>query len=343
MKLRDNLTLLTVVVLAAGLETSLLCMYWAGKDFDAPPFNTSRFLIEGHLFVVGACALAFFASSYFLRPLESIIGGIALFGEGRFDHRIRRFRIREIDLVAEQLNGMAARLGEVDALKSEFVANVSHELRSPLAAIEEYADLLLASPALAGRDRDNLLRIQGNLERLRHMVENLLEMSRLEAGSLTAKSEPFDLSEAVDDVCALLAPRLSGRKLTLETRIDPALGPVRADRDLVKQVLTNLIDNAVKYNKDEGRITVSAKAESGRALVTVSDTGPGIAPEHMEKLFQRFRRLPAAGGNAKTKGSGLGLAISRSLARAMGGELSAQSRPGEGSAFTCTLPLERRN
>src|SRR5207245_1297402 len=107
MKLRDTLTLLPVAVIAAGLETTLVCMYWAGKDFEAPPFNTAKFLVGGHFFVVGACALAYLASRRLLRPLEAVLEGISRFERGNFEHRIRRSKIREIDAVAEKLNKMA--------------------------------------------------------------------------------------------------------------------------------------------------------------------------------------------------------------------------------------------
>ena len=156
------------------------------------------------------------------------------------------------------------------------------------------------------------------------------------------KVEPFNLAEAIKDVCALLTPRFSARRLTLEMNLDAETLEVRADRDKVKQILTNLVDNAVKYNKEGGTVTVSMSSTGGRLRVMVRDTGLGIAPEYMESLFERFHRLPATSAEAaKVKGAGLGLAISRGLARAMDGELEAESVVGAGSSFSLIIPTRK--
>ncbi len=345
MKLRDNLTLVMVAVLGLSLETGLLTIFWTVRESDlAPASDTLQFLLQGQAFVLAACALAYYSSRLLLRPMESILDGIANFARGRFDHRIQKSKIHELDMVVEQLNRMAGKLQELDTMKTEFVANVSHELRSPMAAMEEYIEILLEGSRRAGRNRDNLLRIQDNLARLRALVENLLEMSRIEAGKLPLSPEGFDLGAEIQDICALLAPRLESRGLALETDLSPSAGKVHADRGKVKQILINLVDNAVKYNRKGGSVTVRAAARNGALRVTVEDTGPGIRPEHMSGLFERFRRLPPASPEtAKAGGVGLGLAISRGLARAMGGDITAESKVGRGSAFTLSLPLTRND
>ncbi len=339
---RRNFSFFLVAILAAALELAILSMYWSGTDPESSPFHSQDFILQAHAFLLAACGLLYLAARFVLRPVESILEGIAQYSQGRFGHRIEKTAIRELDLVAGQLNSMASRLGELDEMKSQLAANVSHELRSPLAAMEQYADLISEGSRLSGQDKDNLARIQANLARLRTLVENMLSLSQLEAGSLQARAEPFSLAEAVEEAAALLAPKIAARKLSLEISPAPALPRALADRDKTLQILINLLDNAVKYNRDGGKITVSFREDGGALTVAVSDTGFGIPAERMGALFERFRRIaPASPGAPKTSGVGLGLAISRGLARAMGGELRAESREGQGSEFLCTLPAAK--
>ncbi len=339
---RRNFSFFLVAILAAALELGILSMYFSGTDPESSPFHSRAFLLQANAFLLAACALLYAAARFVLRPVEAILEGIAQYSQGRFGHRIEKTAIRELDMVAGQLNSMASRLGELDEMKSQLAANVSHELRSPLAAMEQYADLLLDGARLSGQDKENLNRIRANLARLRTLVENMLSLSQLEAGSLQARAEPFSLTEAVREAAALLGPKIAARKLSLEISPAPSLPPALADRDRTLQIFINLIDNAVKYNREGGAITISLRAEAGVLSATVSDTGFGIAPERLDALFERFRRLSPADPSApKTSGVGLGLAISRGLARAMGGELRAESRVGQGSSLVCTLPAAK--
>jgi two-component system, OmpR family, phosphate regulon sensor histidine kinase PhoR len=301
MKLRDNVSVFTAALVLVALEAALASTYWLVREAPASPFASAAFVVESQIFVAGACLLVYWLSRTVLRPYETI-----------------------------------TRLSQLDELKKEFVANVSHELRSPLAAMEQYAELLLADKKIVEDSRDNLLRVQNNLARLRSMVENLLELSKLDAGKASPRAETFDWDAAVGDVVALLSPRIKKSGLKQTTTLE-AKAAAWADPDKARQIVTNLIDNAVKYNKKGGEISVATSADGKTVSVTVRDTGAGIAPEHLGRLFERFSRLPREDG-AKVKGAGLGLSISRELARAMGGELSAESRPGQGSAFTCVLP-----
>lgn len=344
MKLKNNLILVATLAMGLSLEFGLLSLFWMLRDSDpASTFAGARFLLLGQVFVLGSCALAYLASRHVLRPVEDIVEGIADFGQGKFELRIPKHGVREFDLVADRLNSMASKLQELDSLRSGFLANVSHELRSPLAAMEQYLGLLLEETSIAGQSRENLLRIRNNLSRLRHLVENLLEMSKIEADKLELHPEVFDPAAEIEEACALLSVKMKARGLALNLELDKSIGALSLDRGKLRQILVNLLDNAVKYNRDAGSVSVSSSARDGSLVITVEDTGWGIPSENMDALFERFRRLPPGSAEApRTSGVGLGLAISRGLARAMGGDLTAQSEPGKGSAFTCSLPLKRK-
>jgi signal transduction histidine kinase len=236
--------------------------------------------------------------------------------------------------------------------KSEFLANMSHELRTPINAIIGYADLMelgIAGPLTEGQ-RDQLTRIRVSSEHLLMLIEDILDLSKIEAGRVEIVRADGRLQEAVDAALSLVGPQASARG----HRVDYAC---RYSRDLwyygdegrVRQILVNLLSNAVKFTDPGGMITVSCAAdaapESDARLrnggpyvsVRVADTGPGIAAEHHEAVFDPFVQLET--GRTRTRGgTGLGLAISRQLARLMGGDLTLESEPGEGSAFTLWLP-----
>lgn len=304
-----------------------------------PELNRGRFLLLGQGFLLLACALTYLTGRYFMKPLENVLEGIKEYGLGHFQHNIPPSRIRELDQLAQRLNQMAARLMELDNLKTEFIANISHELRSPLAAMEGYIPLLLPEKA-PPQARKNLERMQVNLVRLRHLVENLLEISRIEAHQAQNRPERVDIKEAAREVCDLFAPRLRTHKLNLEVHIPEGASRAYADPAKLRQILVNLLDNAIKYNGPGGKVRICAKTDAKLLYLEIQDTGPGIRPEDVDNLFKRFQRLPPASPElAQVKGAGLGLAISRSLARMMGGDLRLERGSGQGSAFILSLPL----
>lgn len=339
---RDNLSIVTVAASAVSLEAFILISWWRlrGVSFSAP--EADWFLIFGQAYLVTVCVAIYFMTRRIVRPLSSILEGIELYAKGRLDHRIPPSRVRELHELGVYLNRMAARLGGLDALKNELIANVSHELRSPLAAMESYIRLTMTEDALSQRSRENLLRVDKNLARLRRLVENLLDVSQIEAKEVRCEPEAFRIAEAIRDSCALLRGEMAARRLRLRLNLGEGSPEAWADPAKCRQVLANLLDNAVKYNKADGEIAVSLSQEADRLVVEVRDTGPGIPRESLEAIFERFHRLPPATPEAaRIKGVGLGLSISRSLARAMGGDVRAQTGPGAGSTFLFTLPARK--
>ncbi|MCU0773575.1 MAG: PAS domain S-box protein [Ideonella sp.] len=224
--------------------------------------------------------------------------------------------------------------------KSDFLSRMSHELRTPLNAMLGFAQLLeldQRSP-LSDAQRPWVSQIQQAGWHLLEMINDVLDLSRIESGTLRLQLEPIDIREQVDASAALIERDALRRGLTLSTHIDPAAARVVGDATRVKQILTNLLTNAVKYNRDGGRIELTTRlaADGHRVEIDVSDTGLGMTDEQLAHLFEPFNRLGRE--RTSTEGTGIGLVISRRLAELMDGLLTARSRSGEGSRFVLSLP-----
>ncbi len=224
--------------------------------------------------------------------------------------------------------------------KSEFMSRVSHELRTPLNGILGFAQLMALDseaplpPAQA--QRLEVLRHSG--ARLLSLIDQLLEVSRIEQGRLRLRPRPIDVRLLVERCANELTPLARQRGIELMVQIPSNASPVRADADALEQVLTNLLSNAIKYNRPKGRVRVRFEAAE-QGVLTVDDTGIGMSEDQLGKLFEPFNRLGAE--RTDTQGSGLGLAITRKLVRAMGGKIDVLSRPGKGSRFAVSLPLAK--
>jgi PAS domain S-box-containing protein len=241
-------------------------------------------------------------------------------------------------LEAEAAQARAAR--EADRLKSELLSTVSHELRTPLAAIKGFTSTMLryGDRLSLAEQREFLNDIEASSDRLAELVGNLLNMSRLEAALLSMEAEPLDLAPLVREEASGFWPRLTGRKQTLHLDVPDRLPLVQADPRRMRQVLANLLDNAAKYTPSGGRVTVRAYAEGPEIVVTVADTGPGIPPEHLNRVFDPFHRVDS-GLTRTVGGTGLGLAITRRILDAHGGRIEVDSTLGGGATFTVRVPI----
>ena len=230
---------------------------------------------------------------------------------------------------------------EADRAKTEFVSMVSHELRTPMTSIKGYADLLLMGSAgvLGERQEKFLTIIRNNVDRLTTLVDDLLDISRIESGRLDLEPEPMEVQEAVDRVITSMQARADEKALSLRSDMPAELPTVDGDMDRVVQILTNLVGNACQYTRSDGEIVVSARRRNGEVEISVRDTGVGIGLEDRERIFDRFFRAddPVVQG---TSGTGLGLAIVKSLVEMHGGEIWVESELGKGSVFTFTLPTQ---
>lgn len=224
--------------------------------------------------------------------------------------------------------------------KSEFMSRVSHELRTPLNGILGFAQLMALDGehplAPAQAQRLEVLRQSGS--RLLSLIDQLLEVSRIEQGRLRLRNRPIDVRLLVERCAVEVMPLAQQRGIELLVQIPLTCGPVRADPDALEQVVTNLLTNAIKYNRPKGRVRVRFEAGE-HGVLTVDDTGVGMTEDQLDKLFEPFNRLGAE--RTDTQGSGLGLVITRKLVRAMGGKIDVLSRPGRGSRFAVSLPLAK--
>jgi signal transduction histidine kinase len=235
----------------------------------------------------------------------------------------------------------SAQLEAASRHKSEFLANMSHELRTPLNAIIGFSEIL-AEKMFGDINEKQTEYLQDILESGRHLlslINDILDLSKIEAGRMELEATDFDLPSAIDNALTLVRERASRRGITLGHSVDERLGQIRGAERKVKQVLLNLLSNALKFTPEGGRIDVSARAHDGVAEVSVKDTGVGIAPEDQEAVFEEFRQVGTA--DKKVEGTGLGLVLSRKFIELHGGRIWVKSQIGAGSTFTFTLPVRR--
>jgi signal transduction histidine kinase len=223
--------------------------------------------------------------------------------------------------------------------KSEFLANMSHELRTPLNAIIGFSEVL--GERLFGdlneKQEEYLKDIHASGQHLLSLINDILDLSKIEAGRMELELTDFHLSAALDNALTLVRERAGRRGIALHMTTDERLEYVRADERKIKQVLLNLLSNAIKFTPEGGRIEVRAKPVDGSVAVSVTDTGVGIAPEDQEAIFEDFRQVGTA--DKKVEGTGLGLALSRKFVQLHGGRIWVESREGVGSTFTFTIPI----
>jgi PAS domain S-box-containing protein len=246
--------------------------------------------------------------------------------------------LEEARLYAE-IEHKSAQLESASRHKSEFLANMSHELRTPLNAIIGFSEVL--SERMFGelneKQEEYLKDIHASGQHLLSLINDILDLSKIEAGRMELEVAEFHLPQAIENALVLVRERALRRGITLEQSIDPRLGEIQGDERKVKQVLLNLLSNAIKFTPDGGRIDVRAIAVDGSVQVSVSDTGVGIAPEDQGAIFEEFRQVGTA--DKKVEGTGLGLALSRRFVELHGGRIWVKSQIGAGSTFTFTIPV----
>ncbi|MFO7900386.1 MAG: GAF domain-containing protein [Planctomycetota bacterium] len=251
---------------------------------------------------------------------------------------------------------------ELDRMKSDFVAVVSHELRTPLTSMKSFVSNLLdgVEGELTDGQQQSLLRMMKNLDRLSRLINDLLDLSKLEAGQMQLRRAPLDVAETVESIVAVFEPGAATKDVTLELKLDGGLPVLWADADRLDQVLTNLLGNALKFTPEGG--TISARAQyrppepaqriapapgrspisgEGHVVIAVTDTGPGLPPGDLERVFDKFYQADHS-MTRKTGGTGLGLPICKEIAEKHGGTIRAESPPGKGATFVLELPVDGR-
>lgn len=242
----------------------------------------------------------------------------------------------EISRLSRGVNEMSSQLGELDEMKKLLVASVSHELRSPLSAIEANVRELLGQMS-AGPAASRLESIRRHAARLEHFVSSMLEMARIERGKLDYSPRLGELGPVVEDAAAFFAPRARDAGLEITAKVAPGLPAFSFDADLIGQVLANLLSNAIKFTEKGGKLSIDVRQGAAQIVVcSVTDTGVGIPAEALNRIFTPFERVP---NMLRATGTGLGLAISKAIVERHGGRMGAESAPGTGSRFYFELPL----
>jgi len=224
--------------------------------------------------------------------------------------------------------------------KSDFLANMSHELRTPLNAIIGFSEVLLEKMfgELNAKQLDYLNDIHSSGRHLLALINDVLDLSKIEAGRMELELSNFNLPAALANALTLVRERAQRHGIALSLEVDPRLGEVQADERKCKQILLNLLSNAVKFTPDGGRVALSARLDTDKAEISVADTGIGIAKEDQQAVFEEFRQV-GRDYTKKAEGTGLGLALAKRFVELHGGAIRLESEPGKGSTFTFTLPV----
>jgi len=227
---------------------------------------------------------------------------------------------------------------EIDRMKTDFVSSVSHELRTPLTSIKAYTATILRDPDMSERTRHRFLTvIDKESNRLENLVEGLLEISRIEAQTLKVTRQAVDIAAVAKQALSALQPLADEKNIQLKTDIADKLPELQADETKIKSVVTNLVNNAIKFTPQQGRVTVQVRRRREHLVIRVSDTGMGIPTDDLPKIFDRFYRIHRPG--KQIQGTGLGLAIVKKIVMMHAGRIDVESEPDQGTTFTVVLPL----
>ena len=286
--------------------------------------------------VLVAVLISLLLSRNILRPLRDMMQASQRIAEGHYDERVAAGGVDELGQLAQRFNRMAETLLQTESRRRQLIGDVSHELRTPLTAIKGSMEGLM--DGILPANDETYQQIHQEADRLNRLVDDLQELSRVEAGAYELDLQPTQIAQLVETLAKRFRQQFDAKRVGLDLNLPADLPPVLADEHRILQVLTNLTANALQYTPDGGTVTISAAHVSNTVEITVRDTGAGIAPEHLSHLFDRFYRVDKSRSRAAGGGSGIGLTIAKYLVEAHGGEIRVESEGKEkGSAFSFTL------
>ena len=295
-----------------------------------------QFLLAGAFAAVIALVIARWLARGMTQPLRDMAQAARRMEVGDYTTRVSTNSRDEVGQLATAFNRMSGELENLEQSRRDLVANVSHELKTPITAIRAHLETLLDGVEQPAPETLQVMLTQS--ERLGRLVEQLLDLSRLESGEVPLLREDVTLEPLVAQVVSEIEVARMNRGVHLGQELPAELPAVSVDRERVHQVLFNLVDNAVRFTPPGGEVVVSAHRHNGSVEISVADTGVGIPPEHLPRLFERFYRVDTA-RSREDGGTGIGLAIARSVVEAHGGHIKAESELGRGSIFTFDLPV----
>ena len=291
--------------------------------------------VSGAIGILVAVVASLFGAQRLIRPIAAVRRATGRLAQGHYSERVREPVEEELAALAADVNHLAAALEDTEARRLRLLGEVSHELRTPLTTIEGYMEAAL--DGVIEPTPDIIASVAHEAGRLKRLAADIALLSRAEESALSLDLETVDLAGLTERVVDRLRPQYEEADVTLDFEaVEPVRAPVDPDR--MTQVVTNLVGNAVTYTPRGGRVRVRVRSGPDTALIEVTDTGTGIAPGELERIFERFYR----GDRTLPGGMGVGLSIARSIARLHGGDVVVESEgPGEGSTFTVEIPLVR--
>jgi two-component system sensor histidine kinase BaeS len=316
-----------------GQDRVLQTVTQQAAEPQGPPLDRRLLLILA-VVVLGSAAATIVIAQHTLGPLRSLRTAAETLAKGDLSARVPERGAEELASLARAFNLMAGRLEQQDQLKRDLTNDVAHELRTPITNLRCHIEAIV--DGVVRVDAETIGALGADVRQLERLVEDLGLLAQADAGQLRLVPEDVDLATLTGEIVRDLAPRLAAAGITLDRDVAT---DARAfvDRVRLRQVLANLLDNAIAYTPSGGRIVVSARANGSGTILEVRDTGDGIAPEHLPHLFDRFYRADPS-RSRRTGGAGLGLAIAKNLVTASSGTIAVASEPGKGTAFTVTLP-----
>ncbi|GAB1471716.1 ATP-binding protein [Chloroflexota bacterium] len=293
---------------------------------------------------VAAMLVAVVLSLLFTRSVIAPVQAMSLatkrISDGHYDEHVQAQGDDELAQLARRFNQMAEKLDQVESMRRQLIGDVSHELRTPLTAIKGSMEGLMDGVLPA--NAETFQQIHAEADRLNRLVDDLQELSRVEAHAYMLDVRLLDVSSLVQTVTNRLAPQAESKRISLDFELHPDLQPVLADEDRIIQVLANLTGNALQYMPDGGKVTIKAKQINNEVQISIKDTGVGIPPEHLSHIFDRFYRADKSRSRQAGGGSGIGLTIARALVEAHSGRIWVESDgEGQGSTFSFTLPIAK--
>lgn len=326
------------------------------SDITASIFQTLKIVIWAGIIAISIVVfVSFYISRSITKPIKEITEISLEMTKGNFNQKVKVFSSDEIGKLAETFNFMMVtldrslrdledeknKMAEMERIQREFVANASHELRTPLTSIRGYLEAILDG-VIRGKDqeRKHLRIILKETLRLHRLVNSLLDLSRMESGQVKTNIKDLNISEIIERTVTKLEPLIEDHQLDLEVDISKNLPIVPGDEDLIEQVLINYITNAIRFTPAGGKITVKAEKCDNEARVHVIDTGIGIPPQELPKVWKRFYKINESRPLSK-EGAGLGLALVKEIMGLLGGEAWAESEPGQSTVFSFSLVVNR--
>lgn len=299
------------------------------------------FLISGAVSMVLAAGLAYVFSRRITKPLKEINNAARVIASGEFEKRLNITTRDEIGELANSFNNMVAALQNLEEMRSSFIANVSHELRTPMTSIRGFIEGIIDGTIPQDRQKYYLSIVQDEVNRMNRLVNNLLDLARMEAGELKLNMAEFNINELVRRVIIKLESMILQKNISIEAEFEEDEMYVIADVDSIERVVLNLIHNAIKFTPRDGKIILRTSYHKGKITVAVEDNGIGISKDDINMIWDRFYKTDKSRGQDKS-GTGLGLAIVKNIISEHGQEIWAESEPGKGTKFVFTLKKPER-